>query len=93
MADSSLDDFFAKKDKSKKSKKFTTTDQIAKKLEEGGKKPEKTIRKDKEKSVNSSLSVGSAFMQHQEQVCLLVIVHFQELLNMFRNVRYVEIGQ
>jgi len=41
MAD--LDDFFAKKDRKKaKGKKFTTTDEIAKKLEETGKKIEKT---------------------------------------------------
>jgi hypothetical protein len=38
MAD--LDDFFAKKDKKKsKGKKFTTVDQVAKKLEDTGKKP------------------------------------------------------
>ncbi|XP_069692461.1 protein CDV3 homolog [Periplaneta americana] len=42
-----LDDFFAKKDRKKaKGKKFTTTDEIAKKLEETGKKIEKT-KKDK----------------------------------------------
>lgn len=41
MAD--LDDFFAKKDRKKaKGRKFTTTDEIAKKLEETGKKIEKT---------------------------------------------------
>ncbi|XP_046986558.1 protein CDV3 homolog [Schistocerca americana] len=40
MAD--LDDFFAKKDRKKsKGKKFTTTDEIAKKLEDAGKKSEK----------------------------------------------------
>lgn len=40
MAD--LDDFFAKKDRKKsKGKKFATTDEIAKKLEETGKKIEK----------------------------------------------------
>lgn len=45
MAD--LDDFFAKKDRKKsKGKKFTTTDEIAKKLEETGKKLEKA-KKDK----------------------------------------------
>lgn len=38
-----LDDFFAKKDRKKaKGKKFTTADEIAKKLEETGKKTEKT---------------------------------------------------
>lgn len=45
MAD--LDDFFAKKDKKKsKGKKFSTADEIAKKLEETGKKIEKS-KKDK----------------------------------------------
>lgn len=57
MADSSLDDFFAKKDKSKKSRKFTTSEQIARKLEEGGgKKPNDnatttSVKKEKEKVV------------------------------------------
>ncbi|XP_076180120.1 protein CDV3 homolog [Ptiloglossa arizonensis] len=46
MAD--LDDFFAKKDRKKaKGKKFTTTDEIAKKLEETGKRLEKSKMKDK----------------------------------------------
>lgn len=45
MAD--LDDFFAKKDRKKsKGKKFTTADEIAKKLEETGKRTEK-IKKEK----------------------------------------------
>ncbi|XP_015519083.1 protein CDV3 homolog [Neodiprion pinetum] len=49
MAD--LDDFFAKKDRKKaKGKKFTTTEEIAKKLEETGKKVEKP--KPKEKPTN-----------------------------------------
>ncbi|KAG8236473.1 hypothetical protein J437_LFUL016973 [Ladona fulva] len=47
MAD--LDNFFAKKDKRKaKGKKFTTADEIAKKLEETGKKS-KDVKKEKEK--------------------------------------------
>lgn len=61
MADSSLDEFFAKKDKSKKGKsgkskaKYTTTDTIAKKLEESGKKGDSTPKKDiKEKTVITS---------------------------------------
>lgn len=46
MAD--LDDFFAKKDRKKaKGKKFTTTDEIAKKLEETGKRSEKIKIKDR----------------------------------------------
>ena len=46
MAD--LDDFFAKKDRKKaKGKKFTTTEEIAKKLEETGKKVEKHKLKEK----------------------------------------------
>ncbi|EZA60794.1 Protein CDV3 [Ooceraea biroi] len=49
MAD--LDDFFAKKDRKKaKGKKFTTTDEVAKKLEETGKRVEKP--KPKEKPAN-----------------------------------------
>lgn len=48
MAD--LDDFFAKKDRKKaKGKKFTTTEEIAKKLEETGKRLGK---KSKDKPVN-----------------------------------------
>lgn len=47
-----LDDFFAKKDKKKsKGKKFCTADEIAKKLEETGKKTEKSK---KEKILQSS---------------------------------------
>ncbi|KAK0163388.1 hypothetical protein PV327_007073 [Microctonus hyperodae] len=46
MAD--LDDFFAKKDRKKaKGKKFTTTEEIAKKLEETGKRVEKIKLKEK----------------------------------------------
>lgn len=46
MAD--LDDFFAKKDRKKsKGKKFSTTDEIAKKLEETGKRVEKPKIKEK----------------------------------------------
>ena len=46
MAD--LDDFFAKKDRKKaKGKKFTTTEEIAKKLEETGKRVEKPKLKEK----------------------------------------------
>lgn len=49
MAD--LDDFFAKKDRKKaKGKKFATTDEVAKKLEETGKRIEKP--KPKEKPAN-----------------------------------------
>ena len=55
MADS-LDDFFAKKDKNKKTKqkKNVTTEDIAKKLEETGKRSEKS-RKTKDKSNTSAL--------------------------------------
>lgn len=46
MAD--LDDFFAKKDRKKaKGKKFATTDEVAKKLEETGKRLEKPKLKEK----------------------------------------------
>lgn len=53
MADSSLDDFFAKKDKSKKSKKKYTLispDEMVKQLEETGKQNEKQPKKEKEKT-------------------------------------------
>lgn len=50
MAD--LDDFFAKKDRKKaKGKKFTTTEEIAKKLEETGKRVE-VKPKPKDKPLN-----------------------------------------
>lgn len=50
MAD--LDDFFAKKDKKKsKGKKFTTADELAKKLEESGKRNDK-IKKEKLQTTN-----------------------------------------
>lgn len=47
MAD--LDDFFAKKDrkKSKATKKFTTTEEVAKKLEDSAKKNEKPNKKER----------------------------------------------
>lgn len=60
MADSSLDEFFAKKDKSKKGKsgksKYTTTETIAKKLEESGKKAETLTTPKKEKEKNNIVS-------------------------------------
>jgi len=60
MADSSLDDFFAKKDKSKKGKKkFTTPDELAKQLEEGKniiEKPKK--EKEKTSSGNQAQNAG-----------------------------------
>lgn len=63
MADTSLDDFFAKKDKSKKKSKskikYTTTDTIAKNLEDGGKKIEKVVKKEKEKNVPSVVGLSS----------------------------------
>jgi hypothetical protein len=61
MADSSLDDFFAKKDKSKKSKKKNlTTDEIAKKLEESGKKSEKLRKNIKEKTNQTVLNTNTS---------------------------------
>lgn len=47
MAD--LDDFFAKKDRKKaKGKKFTTTEEVAKKLEDTSSKPkEKPVKKER----------------------------------------------
>lgn len=61
MAD--LDDFFAKKDRKKaKGKKFTTTEEIAKKLEETGKRIEKP--KPKEKPTNPE---GEEVQQVEEE--------------------------
>ncbi|KAH6931655.1 hypothetical protein HPB50_026434 [Hyalomma asiaticum] len=55
MADSSLDQFFAKKDKNKKKTKGkVTSEQIAKKMADSGESAEKTVKKDKEKQENSS---------------------------------------
>lgn len=60
MADSSLDQFFAKKDKSKKKTKgMATTDQMGKKPEDAGKNADKTVKKDKEKQENSTGKVPS----------------------------------
>ena len=69
MAETSLDDFFAKKDKSKKTKKkYSTPIDLAKKLEESGKCIEKK-KKDKEKGSNSNLNVISG-LKLLEQVIL-----------------------
>lgn len=66
MAD--LDDFFAKKDRKKaKGKKFTTTDEIAKKLEETGKKIEKT-KKEKAALSSQTLGQGEEDQGNQAQV-------------------------
>lgn len=61
MADSSLDQFFAKKDKSKKKTKgMATTDQAGKKTEDsGGKNSDKSVKKDREKQDNSTGKVPS----------------------------------
>lgn len=69
MAD--LDDFFAKKDKKKsKGKKFTTTDEVAKKLEETGKR---VIEKPKlrEKSTNNPEDEGGE--TPQIEVIIIII--------------------
>lgn len=80
MADS-IDEFFAKKDKSKKGKaksKYTTSETIAKKLEEGGSTKEKKdpiLKKDnKDKiqisSTNQSIIIPSIV---NDQVSLSII--------------------
>lgn len=62
MAD--LDDFFAKKDRKKsKGKKFATADEIAKKLEETGRRSEK-LKKDKLQTLQDLDEQGNAV-----QVC------------------------
>lgn len=66
-----LDDFFAKKDRKKaKGKKFTTTDEIAKKLEETGKKIEKT-KKDKATLPSQTPGQGEEEQGNQVQVCIM----------------------
>jgi hypothetical protein len=68
MAD--LDDFFAKKDRKKaKGKKFTTTDEIAKKLEETGKKIEKS-KKDKIVLPSQNSGQGEEEQGNQAQVSI-----------------------
>ncbi|CAG2065308.1 unnamed protein product [Timema podura] len=63
MAD--LDDFFAKKDRKKANrKKFTTTDEIAKKLEETGKKVEKP-KKEKPPPTSQVPGEGEEEQVHQ----------------------------
>lgn len=61
MADS-IDEFFAKKDKSKKGKakaKYTTSETIAKKLEEGGKKPDPVPKKDNKDKIQINSNIQS----------------------------------
>lgn len=66
MADSSLDDFFAKKDKNKRTKKKNiTTDEIAKKLEESAKRAEK-LRKSKDKSIAGALNTNMSEQEDEE---------------------------
>jgi len=71
VAESSLDDFFAKKDKKKaKAKKFTTSDEIAKKLETG-KKPstDKNVKKEKGSSGSANQhNPGSSPGQEEEWI-------------------------
>lgn len=73
MAD--LDDFFAKKDKKKsKGKKFATADEIAKKLEETGKKSDKLK---KEKTLQNSSGQDGEENGTIIQVCAIKIVTLQ----------------
>lgn len=73
MAD--LDDFFAKKDKKKsKGKKFATADEIAKKLEETGKKSDKLK---KEKTLQNSSGQDGEENGTIIQVCSINIVTSQ----------------
>lgn len=61
MADS-IDEFFAKKDKSKRGKskaKYTTSETIAKKLEEGGKKPDPIPKKEIKDKIQISSNTQS----------------------------------
>lgn len=64
MAD--LDDFFAKKDRKKsKGKKFATADEIAKKLEETGRRSEK-LKKDKLQTIQDLDEQGNAVQDEDE---------------------------
>ncbi|XP_073986246.1 protein CDV3 homolog [Rhodnius prolixus] len=64
MAD--LDDFFAKKDRKKsKGKKFATADEIAKKLEETGRRSEK-LKKDKLQTLQDLDEQGNAVQDEDE---------------------------
>lgn len=66
MAD--LDDFFAKKDRKKsKGKKFTTADEIAKKLEESGKRTEKTKKEKLQSSVGQDGEDPSLGNQEEDE--------------------------
>jgi hypothetical protein len=76
MAD--LDDFFAKKDRKKaKGRKFTTTDEIAKKLEETGKKVEKTK---KEKAAVTSQISGQGEEEQGNQALVSISIYSKLLL-------------
>jgi len=67
MADSSLDDFFAKKDKNKKSKKKNiTTEEIGKKLEESGRKFEKQ-KKNKEKTNTTQSAINVNILEQEDE--------------------------
>lgn len=78
MADS-IDEFFAKKDKSKRGKaksKYTTSDTIAKKLEEGGKEKRDPVpKKDNKDKIQISTSNQSIIIPSivNDQVSLKVI--------------------
>lgn len=70
MADSSLDQFFAKKDKSKKSKTKgkITSEQIAKKIQEDpGKKVERNLKKEKERTENSTGKEDEEWKDFEEE--------------------------
>lgn len=83
MADS-IDEFFAKKDKSKRGKskaKFTTSETIAKKLEESGRKPDPIPKKEPKDKIqissnNQSIIIPSiANDQVSTQVCKITLLY------------------
>lgn len=71
MAD--LDDFFAKKDrkKSKSTKKFSTTEEVAKKLEDNAKKTEKVKKERAPEGEDSSVPAHVSFIAADLQNALL----------------------
>lgn len=74
MAD--LDDFFAKKDRKKtKAKRFATSDELAKKLEDTTKKSETKLRKEPQPTVQSTTqSDGGVEVESSDQLNNIVEV-------------------
>lgn len=86
MAD--LDDFFAKKDRKKtKAKRFATSDELAKKLEDTTKKSETKLRKDPQPAVQSTTQLdGGVEAETGDQLSTITEVSsFNFLSKIFTN--------